>query len=74
MSIKNIFVFTVCLVLSCYSSPSQKNNPKVKTPAGDFEGTLLTSRLEKSIYSFRGIRYAEPPVGNLRFKVSCLLI
>lgn len=44
--------------------------PHVKTPLGQIRGSILTSRLNKTIYSFRGIRYAEAPVGNLRFKVS----
>nr|CAD7594782.1 unnamed protein product [Timema genevievae] len=43
-------------------------NPVVTTAAGKLRGSVLESRLGKTIYSFRGVRFAQPPVGNLRFK------
>lgn len=43
-------------------------NPKVTTPLGDVEGSIIESLLGKSIYSFRGIRYAKAPTGDLRFQ------
>lgn len=46
----------------------QNQNPIVKTPCGDIQGSIIPSVLGKSIYSFRGIRYAKAPVGELRFK------
>lgn len=42
----------------------------VTTPQGEVLGSLLTSRLGKPIYSFRGIRYAKAPVNELRFQVN----
>lgn len=45
-------------------------NPEVTSPLGKIRGSLMKTRLGKTIYSFRGIRYGEPPVGPLRFKVS----
>lgn len=44
-------------------------NPIVTTPLGQIKGAVLTSRLGKSFYAFRGIRYAKPPVDELRFQV-----
>ncbi|XP_074036127.1 juvenile hormone esterase isoform X2 [Leptinotarsa decemlineata] len=41
--------------------------PIVTTALGRIKGSTVKSRLGKTIYSFRGIRYAKPPVGNLRF-------
>ncbi|RZB40290.1 COesterase and/or Abhydrolase 3 domain containing protein, partial [Asbolus verrucosus] len=41
-----------------------EHNVQVTTPLGTIEGTTLTTRLGKTIYSFRGIRYAQAP----RFK------
>lgn len=41
----------------------------VKTPLGSIVGTNQTSRHGTNFYSFRGIRYAKAPVGELRFKV-----
>ncbi|XP_049787946.1 esterase E4-like [Schistocerca cancellata] len=42
--------------------------PVVRTPLGSLRGSVIASRTGKPIYSFRGVRYAQPPVGNLRFK------
>lgn len=43
--------------------------PTVVTPLGNIQGTTMKSLLGKTIYAFRGIPYAKPPVGELRFKV-----
>nr|CAH7758728.1 unnamed protein product [Callosobruchus chinensis] len=48
-------------------------HPELTTPSGPIRGSLLTSRLGKTIYAYRGIRYAKPPVGELRFKPPVLL-
>lgn len=40
----------------------------VHAPTGPIRGSILNSRLGRKIYSFRGIRYAEPPVGQQRFQ------
>ncbi|XP_049816939.1 esterase E4-like [Aethina tumida] len=62
-------IFTA-LVL-CYGhrkSHNHADNLIVEAPMGKFHGAVLKSRLGKDIFSFRGIRYAQPPVGDLRFK------
>lgn len=43
--------------------------PLVTLTLGKIRGSTLTTRLGKTIFSFRGIRYAKPPVEELRFKV-----
>lgn len=50
-----------------------RNEPIVKTLSGPIMGMIQTSRKGLEFYAFRGIRYAEPPVGDLRFKVSFLI-
>jgi hypothetical protein len=40
------------------------------TRLGKIRGTPMRSRWGKPIMSYRGIRYAEPPVGDLKFQVS----
>lgn len=42
--------------------------PIIVTALGKIKGSVLQSRLGALFYAFRGIRYAQPPVGNLRFK------
>lgn len=41
----------------------------VNTTLGAVKGTFFFTRLHKEFMGFRGIRYAEPPVDNLRFAV-----
>lgn len=42
---------------------------EVTAPIGRIRGSTMISRLGKKIYSFRGVRYAEPPTGQQRFQV-----
>ncbi|XP_001603584.1 esterase E4 [Nasonia vitripennis] len=48
---------------------SGDDSPVVETSLGKIKGSFMTSRLGKQIYSFRGIRYGKPPIGERRFKV-----
>lgn len=47
-------------------------NPPIPLPLGMVQGSTMKSRLGKIIFAFRGLPYAKPPVGALRFKVSGL--
>ncbi|XP_050676027.1 esterase FE4-like isoform X2 [Leptidea sinapis] len=47
--------------------------PSVKTPAGWITGSWMTSRRGRAIQAYRGIRYAEPPTGDLRFRPPVLI-
>lgn len=40
----------------------------VETKLGKIKGSIFTTRLDKKFIGFRGIRYAEPPINNLRFE------
>ena len=42
----------------------------IDTSTGKVRGAVSLSRQHREFYSWRGIPYAEPPVGNLRFAVS----
>ncbi len=42
--------------------------PVINAPIGDIGGVIMTSRDGRNIYAYKGIPYAEPPVGELRFK------
>ena len=46
----------------------------VKTSKGEVRGVRIDSDKGFYYYSFRGIRYAQPPVKELRFKVSNIYI
>lgn len=42
----------------------------VKTKVGSVKGFKTASSFDYEYYSFQGIPYAKPPIGELRFKVS----
>lgn len=42
----------------------------VETTYGPVRGAKLKTHTGKDIFTFRGIPYAKPPLGSLRFKVS----
>lgn len=46
------------------------DQPIVTTPSGKIKGSWMTSRRGREFQAYRGIRYAEPPVGELRFQVA----
>lgn len=61
-------------MISVEAKPSDfYEEPVILTGLGHVRGSVLRSRLGELFYAFRGIRYAKPPVGDLRFKVSCAL-
>lgn len=76
-------LFVVCLAtgLSAYRSKggsSGDNNvseqpPLVQTAQGLIRGNFLNTFTDTRFYSFRGIRYAEPPTGENRFKVKLFM-
>lgn len=63
-----IFLFTLLAIGPIFTS--SQNNPIVTTPLGSIQGIVQTSRKGIEFLSFRGIRYAEPPIGGNRFQVS----
>ena len=46
---------------------------EVLAPLGKIKGSTLTTKLGKQILAFRGVRYAEPPIGLQRFQVIVVL-
>lgn len=66
----NILMLILCIVgaVICeYSTDIEQ--PLVEAPIGKIRGSIIVSRHGRKIYSFRGIRYGEPPVGKQRFQV-----
>jgi carboxylesterase type B len=45
----------------------------VRVTQGDLRGRKIITKSGLQYYSFQGIPYAAPPVGNLRFKVSIFI-
>ncbi|XP_055544880.1 esterase FE4-like isoform X2 [Wyeomyia smithii] len=45
-----------------------RDGPIISTPSGEIQGTEESCGLFCTYYSFRGIPYAQPPIGELRFR------
>ena len=53
--------------------PLEPVGPVATIPTlGQVRGSQMTSEAGRSFYAFRGIPYAKPPVGELRFRVRIL--
>ncbi|XP_022913045.2 esterase FE4-like [Onthophagus taurus] len=61
-------LFLFYLFITVYGNLKSETNLIVSTPLGQLQGTTLISRKGAKIFSFLGIRYAEAPIGNLRFQ------
>lgn len=62
-----IFSITICWTLATEFDEYRI----VETQLGQIRGVRSVSFLNNEVYySFKGIRYAKPPLGKLRFKVS----
>ncbi|CAD7085838.1 unnamed protein product [Hermetia illucens] len=63
---------TLCLVVffsvGIAVAMPPESDPIVTTSLGKIRGTCLKSSTGKAFYAFRGIRYAKPPINELRFK------
>ncbi|XP_050091692.1 acylcarnitine hydrolase-like [Anopheles aquasalis] len=63
--------FTLLLILAVAALPGQGQDPSrpiISSPAGQIQGTTESCGLFCSYYSFKGIPYAQPPTGSLRFR------
>ncbi|XP_065091204.1 juvenile hormone esterase-like [Ochlerotatus camptorhynchus] len=63
------FIALIVLLAHLAATTIAHNQPPVvHTGLGSIRGSILQSRLGRKFYAFRGIRYANPPVGALRFQ------
>lgn len=66
----HVFIIPLLLVVESKVLPNVPNeNPLVELPLGKIEGTVRTSVKGKDFFSFEGVPYAKPPVGQNRFEV-----
>lgn len=77
MTLKFTFALSVwLLVIVCDKDVLARTSEslKVKINSGPLVGRHLTTHNGRPIRAFMGIPYAQPPVGDLRFKVCKLLM
>ncbi|XP_050342599.1 esterase FE4-like [Nymphalis io] len=65
---KCYLIIVVCLQISVVLSTKQHNEPIVAIKEGKVKGSSGYLVDGSAYFSFKGIPYAAPPVGNLRFK------
>lgn len=71
---------TVCISIHfllglCNTNAIQQEDfPIVRTNLGQIRGRSMTTRLGQLFFAFRGIKYAEAPVNELRFQVYLILL
>ncbi|GAB6029210.1 hypothetical protein CHUAL_004980 [Chamberlinius hualienensis] len=57
-----------CLLFFLFHISNKATGQIVTTSNGEIEGATMSSIKGRSFYAFRGIPYAQPPVGDLRFQ------
>lgn len=72
MMLRHSLIPITILCVAIGFATCEDDSPQVTTPLGNIKGSILTTVRGKPIYSFRGIRYAKPPIDELRFQVSSL--
>lgn len=62
-------MWNLLFVASLFVAVYGQNRPIVTTSGGQLQGIQLsTGILQPNYFAFKGIPFAEPPVGNLRFR------
>ena len=65
---RSMIFLSVCWLCSA-SLVFVAGSPIVQIKNGTLEGTIMKSRKGREFVGFRGIPYAQPPLGALRFEV-----
>ena len=55
-------------ILPSLKRSKTENVPIISSASGKISGTMLTSTQGRNIFAYRSIPYAQPPIGDLRFK------
>lgn len=69
MSSRTLTLCIFIIFVRIFNIMSDDLIPQVTTSSGIVVGRSLLSRLGNEFYAFRGVPYATPPLGDLRFKV-----
>ncbi|XP_041971727.1 juvenile hormone esterase-like isoform X2 [Aricia agestis] len=66
MSVDITAMITIIIIMKAQVSKPQQ--PVTITPLGEIRGAYNVTRRGRTFESYRGIKYAQPPVGDLRFQ------
>ena len=62
------FLITSFSVYYFTKNSGSESVPIIKAPFGQLKGALLQTKYGRNIFAYRGIPFAKPPIGDLRFK------
>jgi hypothetical protein len=68
---KNLLKSTGASSANAGGGQSETEDPVVTTPLGKVRGYPLQSREGRQYFGFYKVPFAQPPLGDLRFKVRC---
>lgn len=68
MLVKEVLLWVTLKVVMVAAVASEGYNVQLRQ--GTIRGTKVVEEVSRPFYTFEGIPYAKPPVGDLRFKVS----
>lgn len=60
------FIFVLCV----FAATSHALEPQVQLSLGKIKGSIMYTRTNRTIFSFRGVKYGKDTAGERRFKVS----
>ncbi|KAI8504436.1 Carboxylesterase 5A [Branchiostoma belcheri] len=66
----NVALFLIAIVFAAQDGGASEPTPVVSTPSGQVRGTVRSAPAlsNKPVFTFLGIPFAAPPVGDLRFR------
>ncbi|XP_058796122.1 uncharacterized protein LOC131666989 [Phymastichus coffea] len=64
----SLLVVACLAVIAVVAEDEVADELVVQAPSGKLKGSLLETRLGRKIFAYRGVRYAEPPIGQQRFQ------
>lgn len=66
---QKLVVAVLCVMSAFYVEQCQSQETVINVkPLGRVQGSIMSTASDREFYAFRGIPYAEPPIGDLRFK------
>lgn len=71
---QGLFIILCGICLFVFNANIAYSEPTITISNGTLVGTIMRTRLGREINAYRGIPYAAPPIGELRFKVIIFFI
>lgn len=64
-----LYYFPINFIINFFVDPDENDPLIIKTDKGKIRGTTLTSATGKTVDAWYGIPYAQPPIGQFRYRL-----